>query len=293
MKKFKALFIARNKEFLRDRPTLVWNFVLPFVLIFGFAVIFSGSGRDVYKVGVYPATGNGSAAFQEFFDTRYIDFVPLQQLAPALNKVRRHQFDMVLDQSGTLRYWINSSNPKGYLLERILRGSTAPANFARETLEGREIRYIDWLLPGVLAMNLMFSCLFGVGYVIVRHRRGGILRRLKAAPITALQFLSAQIASRLLLVTFVTTVIFVGSNLVLDFYILGSLFTLFVLFTLGATCLIALGLVISARTSSLELAGGLLNLLTWPMMILSGVWFSLEGSPVWLQSIAKISPSPT
>ena len=95
---------------------------------------------------------------------------------------------------------------------------------------------------------------------------------------------------RLLLVMVITAVLFFGSDLVLDFYVLGSRLSLFLVFALGAFCLIALGLVVASRTHSQELAGGLLNLAIWPMMFLSEVWFSLEGSNPWLVRFAQIFP---
>ena len=75
--------------------------------------------------------------------------------------------------------------------------SSADAMPAREAVEGRQIRYVDWVLPGVIATNMMFSCLWGVGYVIVRYRKNGVLRRLQATPLTPFEFLSAQVVSRL------------------------------------------------------------------------------------------------
>ena len=126
--------------------------------------------------------------------------------------------------------------------------------------------------------------------MIVRYRKGLILRRLKASPITALQFIAAQIASRMILVMFVTSVLYFGMDMVLDFFLLGSVMDLFVMFALGAVCHIALGILIASRTQSQELAGGLLNLATWPMMFLSGVWFSLEGSKPWLVWLADLFP---
>jgi ABC-type multidrug transport system permease subunit len=287
---FLALLHARNKEFLRDRGTLAWNFAFPFMVIIGLALVFSGPERDLYKVGLLRGDGPPPTAIEAFLATDYVGFVPVTALDDALEKVRRHQLDMVLDVRGEPHFWINSSNPRGYVLERVLQGAGRSEAIHKEVLTGREIRYIDWLLPGVLAMNMMFSCLFGVGYVIVRYRKGGILRRLRVTPVRAVHFLSAQVASRLLLVLFVTTVLFVGTDLILDFYVVGSLLDLFVVFALGGVCLISLGLVIAARTASQELAGGLLNLATWPMMFLSGVWFSLEGANPWLVRAAQLLP---
>ena len=125
-------------------------------------------------------------------------------------------------------------------------------------------------------MNMMFGSLFGIGYVIVRYRKNGVLKRLKATPLTAFEFISAQIFSRLLLTLSITILVFLGTN--------------FLVYTLGAFCLISLALILASRTESEEFAGGILNLITWPMMIFSGVWFSLEGLPPTAQYLSKLLP---
>lgn len=291
MKTFWALLVARNIEFARDRATLGWNLVFPFLIIFGFAFVFSDSSRDLYKVGVINMTPQQIEKSElNIFKTKYIEFIPITNEITALEKVNRHKLDMVLDAAGNNRYWINNTNPKGYVLERILWGTKNYNQFEKIELEGKEIRYVDWVFPGVLGMNMMFSCLFGVGYVIVRYRKAQILRRLKASPINAFQFLAAQVVSRLIIVMITTIILYIGSDIFLDLYVIGSLFDLFLLFLVGSFCMISLGLLVSCKTHSQELAGGLLNFLTWPMMILSGVWFSLEGTNVIVQKLALIFP---
>jgi ABC-type multidrug transport system permease subunit len=126
--------------------------------------------------------------------------------------------------------------------------------------------------------------------VIVRYRKNGMLRRLRATPLSAGEFLVAQILSRLLVVTTVTLLVFVGTDLLLDFPMRGSYLALALVFLSGAIALISMGLTVSARVRSEELADGLLNLISWPMMILSGVWFSLEGTNVWAQRLAEFLP---
>ena len=184
---------------------------------------------------------------------------------------------------------MNASSPNGYMLERIVWG-TEGHKFQRQTVEGKEIRYVDWFLPGILGMNMMFSCLFGVGFVIVRYRKNGFLKRLKATPLGAFHFLFAQLVSRLLLIMIITTVVYAGCNLFIDFNMQGSYWALLVVATLGAMCMIAIGLLIAARTASEEFAGGILNAVTWPMMLLSGAWFSLEGTHTWVRNLAQIFP---
>jgi ABC-2 type transport system permease protein len=139
-------------------------------------------------------------------------------------------------------------------------------------------------------MNMMFSSLFGVGYNIVRYRKNGVLKRLRATPLSAIEFLLAQVFSRLLLITFVTTSIYLGCHYFIHFRMLGSYCTLFFVMSLGAMCLISLSLLVASRISSEEFAGGLLNLISWPMMFLSGVWFSLEGAHPLVKKAAQIFP---
>ncbi len=284
--RFGAVLRARNREFLRDRSALVWNIVLPAVIVLGFAFAFSGDPPNAYKVGVYGQAGDGPAA--AFMRTDHIDFIPLADAKAAIIKVERHQLDLLLDLEQE-RYWVNDESPRGYILERVLAG-TGSAGLARRQVSGASVPYVDWLIPGVLGMNMMFSSLFGVGYVIVRYRKNGVLKRLKATPLTAFEFLAAQVVSRLWLIMSITVLIFIGTDLIIGFTMYGSYLNLALVFTLGAVSMISLGLLIAARTASEELAGGLLNAIGWPMMALSGVWFSLEGLHPWLQKLALIFP---
>ena len=286
-RRFWAVFVCRNREFLRDRSTLTWNLLFPISLIAGFAVAFSGPGLALYKVGVLGDAASGGES--AFFKTRHVQFIPFADLPAALPKVERHQLDMLVDPVGR-RYWINEESPKGYMLERVLRGAEAPPAFNKQTVSGRAIRYVDWIAPGILAMNMMFSCLFGVGYVIVRYRKSGMLKRLKATPLTPLEFLSAQVVSRLWLILVTTALVFAGTDAVIGFPMHGSYLNLGIVFLVGAISLISLGLIVAARTTSVEVAAGILNFLSWPMTFLSGVWFSLEGFHPVLQQCAQLAP---
>ncbi len=291
MRKFLVLLRARNLEFLRDRQAVAWNIMFPFLIILGFGFMFRAGNDDVFTIAVHPAPGATprSAAAAAFLETKHVQQVPEPDLAGALEKLKRHQYDLVLSLEGPGRYWINSTSPKGHIVERLLLGAGAPAP-ERGTVEGREIRYVDWLIAGLLGMNMMWSALFGVGYVIVRYRKIGVLRRLKAAPLSAVTFLAAQVASRYLLIITATAVVFAGSQLLVRFQMLGSYLDLFLVLSLGTICLITLSLLMAARTASEEFAGGILNLISWPMMFLSGVWFSLEGAHPWVKTLAQAFP---
>jgi ABC-2 type transport system permease protein len=288
LRRFWAVFVARNKEFLRDRGALAWNMLFPFFVVFGMAFAFSGNNQEVFKIGV---VGRTSALPPGFAATRYVKFVPFADEDAGQARLRHHQIDLLVRPGAPVGYWVNETSPKGYLAEKLLLGTDAATPPPRRgAVTGREIRYVDWLVSGLLGMNMMFSALFGVGYTIVRYRKNGVLKRLKATPLKAVEFLAAQIVSRMVLIMAVLAIVYQGSNFFLKYEMQGSLLNLYLIFTLGAACLIALGLLIAARATSEELAGGLLNLLSWPMMFLSGVWFSLEGAPRPLRLFADVMP---
>ena len=282
-KRFLAVVKARNIEFFRDKSSLSWGLAFPILLLVGMSFVFSGEGRSAYKVGVMNLSQTDSA----FIETKFIDFVDYQDVELAKIKLTQHNLDMVIDFSAQ-QYWVNQDSPSGYLVEKIFLASHQ--NFKQLNTQGKKIRYVDWVLPGILGMNMMFSCLFGVGYVIVRYRKNSVLKRLKATPLSAFEFVSAQLLSRTFIVMFTSCVVYIGCNFFFDFYMLGSYFDLFIVGLLGAFSLITLGLLVACRSKSEELVGGLLNLTSWPMMILSGVWFSLEGAPDTLKSIADLLP---
>ncbi|WP_448568609.1 ABC transporter permease [Thalassotalea ganghwensis] len=281
--RFWAVVKARNIEFFRDKSSLSWSLLFPILLLVAMSLVFSGDGKAQYKIGVI----NLSSVDSQFIETRYIDFVDYQTIDKAQAKLSQHAVDLVIDFTQK-HYWMNPESPQSYLAEQILKASHP--TFDMEQVSGKKIRYVDWVLPGVLGMNMMFSCLFGVGYVIVRYRKNAVLKRLKATPLTALEFVSAQLFSRALIVMTTTSLVYVGCNFFFDFYMLGSYVDLFLIGLLGAFSLISLGLLIASRSKSEELIGGLLNFSTWPMMILSGVWFSLEGAPDILKLVAEFLP---
>ena len=286
MQRLLAVLHARNLEFVRDRGTLIFTLLLPVALVIGMGFVFGGPERPLFKVGVLAPRIDRAA--HPFLRERYVEFIPVAEQAQALQKVSHQQVDLVVDLRAPPRYWVNTDSPKGYIAEKLLLAAEPAAR--RQPVSGAALRYVDWLFPGILGMNMMFSCLFGVGYVVLRYRKSGFLKRLHATPLTAFEFLGAQVLSRLGLILFVTAILYFGIGAIIGFHNAGSPLLLLGLAVIGALSMIALGLTIAARFSSEELVGGLLNLLTWPMMLLSGIWFSLEGSPRWVQWVAHVFP---
>ncbi|MDJ0622658.1 MAG: ABC transporter permease [Desulfocapsaceae bacterium] len=299
VKRIWAIFIARNYEFFRDRAAFGWNFAFPFFIIIGFSFIFAEKHYQNFTVGVFPATGEE----EMFLDTtipssfqleEHLLFTPVKNREIGEDLLRRHKIDLLVEKNSPANnYWINDSSPNGFLVEKIFLVAFLPGKeqiAQRKLIEGEEIRYIDWFFPGLLGMNMMFSALWGVGYVVVRYRKNGALKRLKATPLTALEYLSAQTLSRIFLLMFTLFVVWHGADFIFDFHVQGSILLIFFLFFLGGLSLSSLGLILAARGTSEEFTSGVLNFITWPMMFLSEVWFSLEAAPDWLKSLSHALP---
>jgi ABC-type multidrug transport system permease subunit len=300
LKRLWAMFLSRNREFFRDKASFGWNFLFPFLLIGGFAIIFGGDEHAQLKIGVFPCE---PASFRKVSDClpmqlknlRYIEFVGFTDQAQGLKRLEHHKIDLLVDvQQQPLAYWASDTAPKSYLAEKVVSGSLAQnlesLLVRRQSINSHEVRYIDWLFPGILAMNMMFSALYGVGFVVVRYRKNGVLKRLRATPLTAFEYLSAQMLSRLFILFFSIIILWVGCELIFNFKVEGSYFDLIIMFLAGCLSLLSLGLIIASRGTSEEFANGLLTFITWPMMFLSEVWFSIEGAPDWVKNMAQIFP---
>ncbi|PKL07760.1 MAG: ABC transporter permease [Spirochaetae bacterium HGW-Spirochaetae-7] len=294
IRQFIALFKARTMEFVRDRGTFFWNLLFPVFLVLGMAFAFSGGDEKLYKVGVV-GTPDASVAM---LGLEQVQSIAYADAGEARQKLERHQVDFVIDFDAS-SFMINEESNKGRFLRTLFiaqQGATARAGgtgsrvFTELAVSGRATRYVDWLVPGVIGMNMMFSSLFGVGYVLVRYRKNGVLKRLKATPVHALNFVGAQAASRLVIVLLTSVFVYSGTNMFLHFMMRGHYLDLLILTTLGILCMISLGLVFASRMRSEELAGGILNLITFPMLALSGVFFSLEGSPAILKTVSRAFP---
>lgn len=285
MKKFSAIVYARTMEFLRDKGTFYWNLLFPIVLVVGFSFAFSGNKDTIFKIGVI---GESPIITESFLNLPSIEIIKYDSAKEVvIEKIRRHQIDMLINfKEGT--YYLNNESSASDIL-RIL-GAGDLSGFQEREVSGAPIRYVDWLVPGVIGMNMLFSCMFGVGFVIVRYRKNGVLKRMKATPVSPFVFISAQMVSRFIIVLLTSFVVFSGTNIFLHFVVNGSYLLLILVTILAILCMISFGLIFAARLKSEELASGLMNLITFPMIIFSGVFFSLEGTPKIMQNASKFFP---
>ncbi len=285
MKKFTAIVYARTMEFLRDKGTFYWNLLFPLVLVIGFSIAFSGNNNFIFKIGVIGEPQGSRVSFLELSSIEIIKYEAEKE--EIIEKIRRHQIDMLVDFNEKT-YYLNNEAAASELL-RIL-SSDELIDYTELDVTGDPIRYVDWLVPGIIGMNMLFSCMFGVGFVIVRYRKNGVLKRMKATPVSPFVFITAQMVSRFIIVILTSVLVFAGTNLFLHFVVNGSYLLLLFVTSLSIFCMISFGLIFAARLKSEELASGLMNLITFPMIIFSGVFFSLEGTPKLMQTASKFFP---
>lgn len=300
MKKLLALISARNKEFYRDRSAMGWTLLFPLIVLLGFTYGYSGKQDPVLRVMVTSESTLSNKALQSFFTLPALEVKTITDEKTASKKVARFESDLLLsveEQGGRTKitYAINSDSEKGKFAERLLAYSLSKNDGVTPTLEAKKldavrVRYSDWVLPGLLAMNIMFGSMFGVGYVIVRYRKNGVLKRLRATPLSAFQFLSAQVISRMLLMVLTAFVVLAAAILLIGFKVQGSWLDLMIFLAISSMAMITVGLLVAARINTEEVADGVLNLMTWPMMFLSGVWFSIDDANRWVIWISKLMP---
>ncbi|MBW1898871.1 MAG: ABC transporter permease, partial [Deltaproteobacteria bacterium] len=243
-----TLFKARNMEFFRDRAAYGWNLLFPFMIIIGFSVMFNEDRQIMYKVGVIIDSNTTQTndsedisvsaikdiQYRNFRKTKYIDFIEFNVFNHALDTLKHHRIDLLIAPRSK-HYWLSRTSPKGYIVERLLKAGVEDREtlYKQKKISGREIPYSEWLFPGILGMNIMFSALYGVGYTVVRYRKNGVLKRFSVTPLKPYEFLAAQIVSRIYLLFITTLIVFLGCMLIFGFKCQGSYLSLLTIFLLG------------------------------------------------------------
>jgi len=199
--------------------------------------------------------------------------------------------------SGTVVYRYDDSNPEGrtarMLADRAIEraaGRVDPVAGADRLIREPGSRYIDFLIPGLLGMNLMGSAIWGMGFAIVDARRKKLIKRLIATPMPKAYYLLSFLLSRLVLLVVEVLVVLGFGVLVFGVPVRGSLPSLLALCFLASFSFSALGLLVAARPRTMEAASGIMNLVMMPMWIVSGVFFSSQRFPDAVQPIIRALP---
>lgn len=306
-----ALTIASLKMYFRNRQALFFSLILPFLIMAIFGVINFGGFSSV-NVGVVNEAENNLSAhlIRSLAATDVLDLT-LGDREQQMRSLDDGDLDFLLvlpagfgllGEQTRVQGFFNASRPQeaqvgATVVARGLDDLTFEVTgtkrlFEFETLEveGKTTDYADFLVPGIIAMSIMQMGLFGVTFAIIQYRQQGILRRMRAAPIHPGHFLAGQVITRLI-VSIVQTLILVGAGvLFLGVDLRGSVATLLLLAVIGGGLFISMGYAISGFTRSEETAAPITNLIALPLMFLSGVFFSRENLPGFLELVTDFSP---
>jgi ABC-type multidrug transport system permease subunit len=286
------LTLVRYREFLREPEALFWVFVFPILLAAGLGIAFRNRPAETLKV----AAENTQLAAALRDKSLSVQVMSREQGEQALRTGRISLLAIPGPHAGvTYRY--DDTNPDGraarLLAERaILRsaGVADPAPEADSLVREPGSRYIDFLIPGLLGMNLMGSGMWGLGFAIVDARRKHLLKRLVVSPMSKTQYLLSFLLSRLTLLFAEVAVLLAFGVLAFGIPLRGSLLQLAALCLLGGLAFSAIGLLVASRARTMEAVSGLMNLVMLPMWVFSGVFFSAERFPAVAQPFIQALP---
>jgi len=287
---------ARLREFLREPGALFWVFVFPLLmaLVLGFAF----RDRPPERIPVGVTQGRGSREIRDAL-TGAGTVRPILFLSPAdgLEALRTGKIALLVQDGPPLIYRFDPTRPDARVArlevnEAIQRahGRDDPVSVREEAVHERGSRYIDFLLPGILGLNLMGTGMWGIGFAIVTSRIKKTLKLLVATPMRKRDYLLCHMFARLVFLVFEVAIILVFGRLIFEVPIRGSLALLSLASLLGAMCFSGIGLLTTARARSLEVASGLMNFVMLPMWLVSGTFFSVERFPAGFQPVIRILP---
>ncbi len=288
--------IAEFKAFYRNPGILFWTFGFPVMLtvILGFA--FTKKQEGIRKVSlVNPITKESFLKNSQATKGLYTQFIFFEDdLQNSTLKLKRGEISLYVTlENESYRYHFDPSNNESFLTYLTLKEALSSSKKnSHEIVEVKEkgSRYIDFLLPGLLAMGIMNSCLWGSGWSLIEFRIKKLLRRLMATPLTKPQFLISHLSMRVFLsgIEFLFLTLF--GFFLFEVEMQGSLLGLGMIFLSGNIAFSGAAILISSRASNTQVANGLINAFTLPMMLMSGVFFSYHNFPAFLERLASYFP---
>ena len=289
------LALARMREFSREPEAVFWVFGFPLVLAFALGLAFRNTGPGTLQVAVTPGAGDRVLAATLDSSPRLVASV--LDSATARLRLRTGRIALLVVPGDPLIYRYDSTRTESGLarleVDDVLqrsRGRRDPVAIRDERAAAPGSRYIDFLIPGLLGMNLLGSGIWGVGFSVVQARQRKLLKRYMATPMRRSHYLLSFIFSRLVFL-FLEIVALVGLGwLLFGVAVRGSLVTLAAVSTLGAFSFAGLGLLVASRAQTIEGVSGLMNLVMLPMWILSGTFFSYARFPDVMIPFVKALP---
>ena len=289
---------ARLLELKREPEVVFWVFVFPLLLALGLGIAFRNKPGSTVSVAI--VRGSQDAQFLLARSPQHDEFkTQIADPPDAQQGFRLGKFDLVVesDGKGGFQYRYDPVRPESVLAkaevdDALQRASGRKDAVASTTVASSEpgSRYIDFLIPGLLGMNLMNSGLWGIGFALVDMRQRKLLKRYVGTPMRRGDFLLAIMSSRLILMVIEIGLLLVFGVLFFHMRVLGSLATITIIAGLGSLTFGGVGLLTASRAQKIESISGLINLVMMPMWIFSGVFFSYERFPAVIQPFIKALP---
>ncbi len=291
------LILSNLRTYLREPEAIFWTYGFPILMIIGLGLAFSGKGDDSIVFDVVKAPGwetvigatEGHQRFQ----------VEAHLKTESLDRLRRNKTSLVVEigPGNGFIYYFDPTNPQGRLAREAVDDllQRAAGRVDPKAVEDLETtapgsRYVDFLVPGLIGMNLMGGGLWGVGFVLVDLRVKNLLKRLLGTPMRRGHFLLAMVGGRALFFVPEVFLLLLAAWLIFKIPIQGSVAAIFLVAFIGAMSFAGLGLLVASRARRIETVSGLMNLVMMPMWLCSGIFFSSERFPDFMQPFIKALP---
>jgi ABC-2 type transport system permease protein len=294
------LLMARMLELKREPEVVFWVFVFPLLLATGLGIAFRNKPGDASSVAIVAGAGAQEVEGLLQRSPRPAAFkIDVQDSDAARKGFRLGKYDLVIEPDGVggLRYRYDPARPESVLARSEVDDALQTAAGRKDVVATSEVtssdpgsRYIDFLIPGLLGMNLMNSGMWGIGFALVDMRQRKLLKRFVGTPMRRGDFLLALLSSRLVLMIIEIGLLLTLGVIVFHMKVLGSVFAILLLGAAGAMTFGGLGLLTASRAQKIESVSGLMNLVMMPMWIFSGVFFSYERFPAVIQPLIKALP---
>lgn len=290
------LTLSRVREFIREPDAIFWTFFFPVIIAAALGIAFRDRGPETVRVGV-TADAGAREVVAALASAPYVEAEVIGS-GDADDALRRGEYALVvIPTPDGVRYRYDPSRSESRVarltvddaLQRAA-GRVDPRETEDDLVTDVGSRYIDFLIPGLIGMNLLGTGLWGVGYAVVRMRREKLLKRLVATPMRRSDFLLAFMLGRMVFLAAELGLLLVFARVVFGVRVEGSLAALLLVAVVGALAFTAIGLLVASRARTIEAAAGLMNLAAIPMWILSGIFFSYHHFPDAVLPIIRALP---
>jgi len=293
------LLLARLRELVREPEVIFWVFGFPILLALGLGLAFRNKPADVTSVAIVDGTQAHRILDMLQSSPQHAFRTAILSRDAALNEFRLGKYDLVIEPGSTdaLEYRYDPARPESILSRALVNDALQSSAGRTDPLAAKAVvssepgsRYIDFLIPGLLGMNIMNAAMWGIGFAIVDMRQRKLLKRFVGTPMRRSDFLLALASSRLVLMLIEVGLLLGFGALFFHMRVQGSLAAIVLTGTIGAISFGAIGLLTASRAQKIESASGLINLVMMPMWIFSGVFFSYQRFPAVIQPFIKALP---